>query len=48
MTVSVGPVMPEQTCEITISDDSAIGEAIVALEGQWEYVGPAPAEPGGG
>ncbi|XXX73867.1 hypothetical protein WMF30_40095 [Sorangium sp. So ce134] len=48
VTVVVGPVVPEQTIEFDLSDDAALNDLQQAVSREWEYVGPAPAEPEGG
>jgi hypothetical protein len=39
VTVTVGPVQPEQTIEIAISDDNALGDLQQGIGREWEYVG---------
>jgi len=44
VTVSVGPLVPEQLVTIELSDDGALEDLRIALDGTYEYVGLAPNE----
>lgn len=47
VTVSVGPLVPEQLVTIELSDDGALEDLRVALSGTYEYVGLAAPNEGG-
>ncbi|WP_434042228.1 MULTISPECIES: hypothetical protein [Sorangium] len=47
VTVTVHPLVPEQTCDFELSDDGALEDLKQGLSKEWEYVGPAEPPEGG-